>query len=36
MTICDFGEVYRGRLMPALAPRLKILEIRFVLVRIEL
>lgn len=36
MTIWDFGEVYEGLLMPALAPRLKILEILFVFVRMEL
>ena len=36
MTICDLGDVYDGLLMPPLAPRLKILEMRLVLVRMAL
>ena len=34
ITICDFGEVYDGLFIPFLMPRLNILEMRFVLVRI--
>lgn len=36
MTIWDLGEVYDGRLMPAVDPRLKMREIRLVLVNMEL
>jgi hypothetical protein len=35
ITICDLGDVYDGRLIP-LAPRLKILDIRLVLVKMAL